>query len=362
MKKRIILSLLIGTLTLTSAMPVFAAPKQMADGTMFDAEYYAANNPDIVAVLGNEEKALYNHYVNYGKNEGRKPCADSFGEAFDPVYYAQNNPDVVAVLGTDATVLYNHYVNCGKNEGRKPCADGYVPAENTVPAQPTYVIDWNDDCNGQWKEKKTWTASNGIVLRIKDEYAHWDFENNPAARSVYSAYEIIVLGSPADYKPGTEFMKAMYEFQYGISAYEVGWERMLISAEELPLVELATTKQTSIVKTDSWNAYAKAFEPLWGCQVTGTYTDKHSGFSRDSRGHSIGLFNGLQLNYVWDLYRKDDGWELYISKNPTELVWNSIRNVLRLIDPEAENRYNYIYNGFYNDIKMIEYGMIATWK
>lgn len=313
MKKRIILSLLIGTLTLTSAMPVFAAPKQMADGTVFDAEYYAANNPD-----------------------------------------------VVAVLGIDETMLYNHYMNFGIKEGRKPYADGYVPVENPVPAQPAYVIDWNDDCNGQWKEKKTWTASNGIVLRIKDDYAHWDFENNPAARSVYSAYEIIVLGSPADYKPGTEFMKAMYEFQYGISAYEVGWERMLISAEELPLVELATTKQTSIVKTDSWNAYAKAFAPLWDCQSTGNHGKAVTAFT--VKKNFIGLYDGLQMRYEWELSRTDEGWKLYIRKNPTELVWSSIRNALRLIDPNAENRYNYIYNGFYNDIKMIEYGMIATWK
>ena len=83
MKKRIILSLLIGTLTLTSSMPVFAAPKQMADGTVFDAEYYATNNPDVAAVLGTKEKTLYEHYVKYGKTEGRKPCADSFEENFE---------------------------------------------------------------------------------------------------------------------------------------------------------------------------------------------------------------------------------------------------------------------------------------
>lgn len=50
MKKRLLL--LIFALALTSAMPVFAMPKQMADGIVFDAEYYRKNNPDVVAVLG----------------------------------------------------------------------------------------------------------------------------------------------------------------------------------------------------------------------------------------------------------------------------------------------------------------------
>lgn len=37
----------------------------------FDAAYYANNNPDVVAACGNSPEALYKHYVNYGKKEGR---------------------------------------------------------------------------------------------------------------------------------------------------------------------------------------------------------------------------------------------------------------------------------------------------
>lgn len=69
------------TLTLVtilgSAMTVNAAPKTMPDGQTFDAEFYAKNNPDVVAALGKDEAALYNHYVTYGKTEGRKPYADA---------------------------------------------------------------------------------------------------------------------------------------------------------------------------------------------------------------------------------------------------------------------------------------------
>lgn len=74
MKKRWIMPLLIGVLMATSVMPVWAAPKRMEDGTVFDAEFYAANNPDVAAALGTEELALYTHYVMNGRNEGRKAC------------------------------------------------------------------------------------------------------------------------------------------------------------------------------------------------------------------------------------------------------------------------------------------------
>ena len=50
-----------------------AAPKTMADGGTFDAEYYTAQNPDVVASLGSDEATLYNHYLNFGKAEGRLP-------------------------------------------------------------------------------------------------------------------------------------------------------------------------------------------------------------------------------------------------------------------------------------------------
>ena len=109
MKKRLVMSIVAGALMITSAIPVFAVPKQMVDGNMFDAEYYATSNPDVVPVFGTDENLLYSHYVNCGKNEGRKPYADgAVTPKFDAVYYATNNPDVVAVLGTDETILYNH--------------------------------------------------------------------------------------------------------------------------------------------------------------------------------------------------------------------------------------------------------------
>lgn len=100
----------------------------------FDPAYYAAANPDVIAVYGTDDAyVLYRHYVKYGKAEGRLPRAGavasastvqtmSDGTKFDPAYYAAANPDVVAAFGTSTNALYNHYVKCGKAEGRLPYA------------------------------------------------------------------------------------------------------------------------------------------------------------------------------------------------------------------------------------------------
>ncbi len=56
---------------------VYAAPVTMPDGQVFDPDYYAQNNPDVVAVLGTDPAVLYQHYLLYGKAEGRKPYADA---------------------------------------------------------------------------------------------------------------------------------------------------------------------------------------------------------------------------------------------------------------------------------------------
>jgi len=54
-------------------MTVCAQPKDMGNGIIFDVEYYKQQNPDVVAVNGAEEAALFAHYVTYGKAEGRIP-------------------------------------------------------------------------------------------------------------------------------------------------------------------------------------------------------------------------------------------------------------------------------------------------
>ncbi len=127
MKKIIATLATIGTVALTP-LSALAAPQLMPDGAIFDAEYYAQNYPDVVSALGTDADALYQHYLVAGKNEGRLPYApesitnlDLF-ENFESEYYTSLYPDVVAVYGTEPVALYQHYINYGKAEGRYPNA------------------------------------------------------------------------------------------------------------------------------------------------------------------------------------------------------------------------------------------------
>ncbi|MBD5498406.1 MAG: CAP domain-containing protein [Lachnospiraceae bacterium] len=109
-------------------------PKTDGVTTGFDPAYYAQTYPDVAEALGTDTEALHNHYITNGISEGRFPNALAAGTgrtantangqyAFDPVFYAQTYPDVAAALGTDAGALYNHYITYGRNEGRLPNAN-----------------------------------------------------------------------------------------------------------------------------------------------------------------------------------------------------------------------------------------------
>lgn len=94
--------------------------KELTGNGMFDAEYYAKCNPDVVAVLGNNYNALLNHFLNYGIYEGRQPNVDFNVDAYSSAYadlqsaFDKIENDYQVVLS-----YYTHYVNHGKYEGRE---------------------------------------------------------------------------------------------------------------------------------------------------------------------------------------------------------------------------------------------------
>ena len=102
-------------LAATTAMPVSAA---------FDASYYASKYTDVAKVMGTSPAALESHYNTYGVKEGRFGSAadeakkSSLRTLFNAEYYAALYPDVVAVYGTDPEALYSHFITFGIKEGR----------------------------------------------------------------------------------------------------------------------------------------------------------------------------------------------------------------------------------------------------
>ena len=100
--RRIVTGLLAAAVVLTP-MNALAAPELMPDGGLFDAEYYASQNPDVVAALGSDASVLYNHYLVAGRSEGRRPC--------DPMY--GTNPAVIAAQYIAVKQYYNRSVFIG---------------------------------------------------------------------------------------------------------------------------------------------------------------------------------------------------------------------------------------------------------
>ncbi|MDE7030348.1 MAG: hypothetical protein K2P63_10310 [Lachnospiraceae bacterium] len=94
MKKKLMLSVAAAAI-LSSSTTVSAAPQYMADGGIFDPQWYLEQNPDVAAswVAGTSADALYMHYTMHGAGEGRKP--------FDEEMF--NLADVLPYQGADAT-------------------------------------------------------------------------------------------------------------------------------------------------------------------------------------------------------------------------------------------------------------------
>ena len=144
-----LMALTVATTTVATAVPAYAA---------FDADYYAKQNPDVVAVVGTTPKALENHYNLFGKNEGRAASAEEANgselrQIFDAKLYAQLYPDVVAVYGTDADKLFQHFLTFGINEGRK--VNNYFDVKAYKDAYPDLQNAFGDNIAAYYKHFAT---------------------------------------------------------------------------------------------------------------------------------------------------------------------------------------------------------------
>ena len=103
----------------------------------FDVRAYRNRYSDLRRIFGwNDLSAYYHHYINCGYAEGRSinscdfvvdPIHDFCGVDFSPIYdydyYRKNNPDVVAVYGDDDIGILGHFIFCGMREGRQGSAE-----------------------------------------------------------------------------------------------------------------------------------------------------------------------------------------------------------------------------------------------
>lgn len=118
---------------------VFAAPQRMADGQIFDPEFYAQIYPDVSAALGTDTAALYQHYVNYGKAEGRLPYSSASEQAAIPLV-CNDFDSATNVLRTFAYINFQSPVawgnpTIGENVLRWFFADGFIKVAWDAPTE-----------------------------------------------------------------------------------------------------------------------------------------------------------------------------------------------------------------------------------
>ena len=99
-------------LVMLVAIPAYAAPEIMPDGTKFDAEYYAETYPDVVEALGTDPAVLYQHYLMFGKAEGRnavKPPEPEYHSALD---YSSHYKEIIYIDGVpDGVSKFDYYMS-----------------------------------------------------------------------------------------------------------------------------------------------------------------------------------------------------------------------------------------------------------
>ena len=126
-KTAIIASLLALAQCSTAVMPVMAAeekeidvqsmqskdliPSNVAD--IFDAEYYRNQYPDLDAAFGDDEQALFNHFMMFGLKEGRIGSP-----ILNIALYRSMYPDLDAAFGDNWNLYVLHYFRYGIAEGR----------------------------------------------------------------------------------------------------------------------------------------------------------------------------------------------------------------------------------------------------
>ena len=88
------------------------ADRELLKG-MFDAAYYAEENPDVVKALGNDADKLFDHFCRCGIFEGRMANAN-----FNPAAYASAYKDLQKAFGSDVMSFYRHFATYGQNEKR----------------------------------------------------------------------------------------------------------------------------------------------------------------------------------------------------------------------------------------------------
>lgn len=223
--KTIITTALAITVFAGNAMTAQAAPIKVSVADLFDAEYYAEQNPDVKAAFGNDERALLNHYLRYGIKEGRNfskafdltlykklysDLAQVFGDnwemyvthyltyginesrdgggEFDIVAYMKNNPDVVDAFGLNFAAIKNHYETYGKAEGRVAISPVLQAKKEAAVQAAKTSSSSNSDSKESSSSSDSYSPGAGIEILLQDG-AYYNLTAYCNARDAWEASE-----------------------------------------------------------------------------------------------------------------------------------------------------------------------------
>lgn len=170
---------------------------------IFDPIYYSDSYWDIKSAFGYNKQALYNHWVNYGRSEGRRAS-----KAFDLGYYLGANQDLLNAFGNNYGAAFKHFITTGCYEYRRlsPVFDSgyyasyYPDLRNMTPVQLVQHFVWNGMREGR----------RGCETFDPKEYV-WNYYDRIGAiqESISSRYDTSWEPSYMDY--------LMYGYYHGLS-------------------------------------------------------------------------------------------------------------------------------------------------
>ena len=158
---------------------------------------------------------------------------------FDADYYAAMNPDIAAIYGTDFDSLLKHYVTRGKWEGR-------TPYENAVAFNPTV--------SDNVEESQIGTATDSLVQAnpTGDIYKALFIGNSitlhPACSYWWGAWGMAASSADKDYVHQTvKGLQTMYPLvDYDVVGFST-WERNNVRSKILPNLDTTLSKDYDLV-------------------------------------------------------------------------------------------------------------------
>lgn len=330
---------------------------------MFNAEDYAAIYPEVVAVVGDSEAALYNHFINYGIWEGRQPNKNFNVNAYASAYADLEKHAEKLGLNAEETLLfmYDHYDAFGKNENRE-----IVTIEKAAEAGITVTsIATANDATGK--------PLSGTVIAGKPSTSSGSSVSTPTPEpfeptaEMLEALDALTVSITNDFKLHVTSTKQWSEYNDYMMTFVVNGKEMSQSFSWLFFdtmdVTLGHMLGNSGTYTVSFNVYADVNELIGSKTATFTYT---KGSTKLSNPANV-TYDSESGKVTWDAVENASGYYVDVivdsgrgAYNPggENSLWSSSSAT-----EYADDDYSYYTNAGYSVVVRVKaYGDLTSYE